>query len=162
VDGEHASASGTGAVVDDGEEREARYAALASQPIRRARPTCALCNKPVEEFYEAHDPFLARVVFVARCHGESQRIALDEQEIDESRGKLDLGLAFVPEGPPALPAPSLRALPPAKVVSERCGEEYEYPSAFGMGLPYRTRCERRKGHEGGPPPRFGHSGAEKT
>ena len=259
------------------DERRARYAALSSQPVRKARPTCAICMVPVEEFYECEDAGLDRVIFIAVCHGARERVVVE--------GNLtvrDLGLAFVPEGPPALPphdarpcllwsrdlvivppslweqlvrecgcsdcdarleahartgswrlekdgppatftmdkitlegpaevtiqhaghnsarrsqsdwpegppalpAPPTHALPPheedlrdrpaASFCSEgpyreedgtlspyeRCGAEYWYPSSFGMTLPWKGRCERRKGHASGPAPRYGHSGAEKT
>ena len=163
------------------DERRARYAALSSQPVRKPRPTCAICMVPVEEFYECEDAGLDRVIFIAVCHGARERVVVE--------GNLtvrDLGLAFVPEGPPALPAPPTHALPPheedlrdrpaASFCSEgpyreedgtlspyeRCGAEYWYPSSFGMTLPWKGRCERRKGHASGPAPRYGHSGAEKT
>jgi hypothetical protein len=141
----------------------------AATKVRQARPTCALCGVPVAEFYETHDPFLQRVVMVAACHGATQRVVLDECDLAEM-GHVDLGLAFMPDGPPGLPpvAPPPASAPPlpapteyARTRAEACCEEYEYPRpGFGMsrpgGLPpLISQCGKRKGHTGP------HRGAEK-
>lgn len=50
---------------------QVKKAASSSKPrTLSARPRCAICDKPVEEFTE-EEGFLDRfVMFVARCHGE--------------------------------------------------------------------------------------------
>ena len=64
-----------------------------------ARPTCAVCHKPVETFEEVEDTFIDRVVFVARCHGQTERVVLQSGEAS----RVDFGLAFatlaLPPGP---------------------------------------------------------------
>jgi hypothetical protein len=60
------------------------------------RPTCDRCNKPVERFVEEYDPILRRVVYVARCHGESERVIVAESEIVAAdRWAPEFGRAFV-------------------------------------------------------------------
>lgn len=58
----------------------------------QARPTCAVCDKPVEEFTEEDltGTLSGRVAFVARCHGASQRIVVWKSQ---TRG-LNFGTAF--------------------------------------------------------------------
>jgi hypothetical protein len=75
----------------------------------QARPRCALCDKPVEEFTE-EEGFLDRmVVFVARCHGETERVKIGIEVLHN--GGIDFGLAFVPKN--QLAAPGVRGLLPA-------------------------------------------------
>lgn len=50
-----------------------------------ARPICDRCNKPVEQFVEAFDDFAQRVIYVARCHGESERVDIDVKTIEAAR-----------------------------------------------------------------------------
>jgi hypothetical protein len=76
----------------------------------RARPTCAVCHRPVEEFTEEVGYLDRFVVFTARCHGEVERARV-EMEMAED-GRLDFGLAFVPKNVLA-GASERRALPPA-------------------------------------------------
>lgn len=54
--------------------------------------TCAVCGTPIV-LTEEHDVFLGRVRFVARCHGETERVDMDEYELD--RGGVSGGFAFV-------------------------------------------------------------------
>lgn len=60
-----------------------------------ARPLCAVCLRPVDHFEERVEHFIGRRVFIVRCHGQSQRISLDEAEMRHVR-TIDLGRAFVP------------------------------------------------------------------
>lgn len=71
-----------------------------------ARPTCATCDKPVESFTEEHltGTLTGRVAFVARCHGETERVVVWRQQ---TKG-LNFGHAFLP--PNRLRAPAPRAL----------------------------------------------------
>lgn len=65
---------------------------IAARPLE-TRPTCVVCQKPVEHFYEVHDGDWARVKFIACCHGARETVTLPE---GEARG-LSFGLAFVPQ-----------------------------------------------------------------
>jgi len=65
-------------------------AALYGVSRQRGAPRCAVCRKTVDVFEETHDAFMGRVVFVAKCHGESERVVLTEAE---TRG-LTFGEAF--------------------------------------------------------------------
>jgi hypothetical protein len=60
-----------------------------------AKPLCAVCLRPVDHFEERVEEFIGRRVFVVRCHGQSQRISLDEAEMSNVR-TIELGRAFVP------------------------------------------------------------------
>ena len=57
-----------------------------------ARPICAVCKRPVDSFVEEQDPFADRITFIARCHGERERVTLEGKEVVRS---LDFGMAFV-------------------------------------------------------------------
>ena len=71
----------------------------------RAKPTCAVCGTPVESMYEAHDPFMQRVVWIVCCHGKTERVQLDDCELAEAKGEVEMGMAFVP-------APEMKRLGP--------------------------------------------------
>jgi hypothetical protein len=76
----------------------------------RARPTCAVCRQPVEDFTEEQpDTGALRgfAIFVARCHGAIERQRVDRRLL---RG-LNFGMAFADPGALA-PADEPRALPP--------------------------------------------------
>ena len=132
---------------------------------------------------EAEDPGLDRIVFVAVCHGARERVVVEGEKTVK-----DLGLAFLPEGPPQLAPGDSDAFdtlpfalgsaengkpawaPPrtspyepgpewARTAEEACDAEYEYPR-FGT-LTWKGTCSKKKGHAGGPPPRKGHGGEEK-
>jgi len=55
-----------------------------------AAPLCAVCGVPVERFEEQEDAFMQRKVFIARCHGETERVVLSEAECSG----VQLGQAF--------------------------------------------------------------------
>ena len=61
------------------------------------RPVCDVCDKPVAQFFETYDSFARRVVYVARCHGDSERIDVTEAELEAMRGigSMSFGRAFV-------------------------------------------------------------------
>jgi len=59
----------------------------------KSRPTCAVCGTPVESFTEEKDQALLQVVFVARCHGDQERVRLDS-EVLQSTSSVSFGLAF--------------------------------------------------------------------
>lgn len=65
----------------------------------RARPTCAVCLRPVERIEERVDDHLDRLEIRVFCHGQVQRVVLLPGETP--RG-VEAGLAFVAEGPPRL------------------------------------------------------------
>lgn len=67
----------------------------------KSRPTCDLCQKPVEEFTEEEGEGLLRgfVIFVAKCHGQVERQKVPRRL---TRG-LNFSKAFVvPLGLPSL------------------------------------------------------------
>lgn len=66
-----------------------------------ARPRCAVCGKPVEEFTEDEGYLDRFVVFTARCHGQSERVWIELTVV--KAGAINFGLAFVPSN--ALAAP---------------------------------------------------------
>jgi hypothetical protein len=72
----------------------------------QARPTCAVCQTPVEEFTEEDltGTLAGRVAFVARCHGSVDRIVVWKHQ---TRG-LNFGTAF--SDPTRLSAPRPRGL----------------------------------------------------
>ena len=57
-----------------------------------ARPMCGRCGRLVDTLTERVDDFLGTVVFVAYCHGETERVALNLRGI----GGIDpgYGVAF--------------------------------------------------------------------
>jgi hypothetical protein len=59
--------------------------------MTRALPTCAVCRVPVENLDVFDDPFMGRVVFVVRCHGETERVVLQHAEAGRVTA---LGVAF--------------------------------------------------------------------
>ena len=60
------------------------------------RPTCAVCQKPVDVFEVTEDPdFMRRVVLLARCHGETERVVIGIDDFRQmTRGRMAMGLAF--------------------------------------------------------------------
>lgn len=67
-----------------------------------SRPTCAVCNKPVDEMREEEDPSFRRVTFIARCHGRTERVTLEE---DAARSIKIMGFGFAfSSAPRQLPA----------------------------------------------------------
>ncbi len=66
-------------------------------------PLCGRCGKPCDRLTEEYDPFMARVVFMAHCHGERERVVLTEEEVCAAGSVFDIstGTAFVQ--PLALP-----------------------------------------------------------
>jgi hypothetical protein len=73
-----------------------------------AKPTCAVCRQPVEQLLEERDEFLGRVVFTAVCHGQRERVRVDEEALEDARS-VGFGVAFassprqLAEPPSALP-----------------------------------------------------------
>ena len=59
------------------------------------RPTCARCHKLVDSFEEQPDAFMDRVTFVARCHGQTERIMFLHPNLC-GLSIQGFGLAFVP------------------------------------------------------------------
>jgi hypothetical protein len=60
-------------------------------PERRvsAVPMCAVCHRPVDRLVETQETFLEKVVFVAHCHGQSERVEFNMREardLDPSKG----------------------------------------------------------------------------
>lgn len=132
--------------------------ASSSRPKRLAsRPDCALCGKPVEDFTE-EEGFLDRfVVFIARCHGETQRVRVELETIKD--GRVDFGLAFVPENRLAA-APAPRQLQPIGAVAigvsatcdkelhrDPCGVAEAVTVCATCGKSY-ARCARHGGEAG--------------
>lgn len=66
-----------------------------------SRPICARCNKPVDDLIEAEDHFMERLVFIACCHGERERVVIPWSDLASSvNTRLQFGRAFV--DPPQL------------------------------------------------------------
>ena len=57
------------------------------------KPICDVCGHEVDDFCESMDNFFDRVTFIARCHGETQRVELSREEVDGSH--ISIGRAFV-------------------------------------------------------------------
>lgn len=78
----------------------------------KARPTCAVCKAPVETFTEedGDGALAAFVLFVARCHGDVQRVRV--RKVDVDKGRLNFGSAF--ETSKQLPAAAVRGLLPER------------------------------------------------
>ena len=57
-----------------------------------ARPTCAVCLRPVEQFTEEEDAFREKWILVAVCHGERERVVIDFDDVKS--GPITMGLAF--------------------------------------------------------------------
>ena len=86
-----------------GTQIKAGTAPTSREKVVQARPTCAVCGKPVEEFTE-EDGFLDRYrVFTARCHGEREQVRVELELVHDD--KIQFGLAFVPKNMLAAPAP---------------------------------------------------------
>lgn len=60
-------------------------------------PTCDLCDKPVDrlESLTLIDAFEDGVVLVAHCHGEREEVRVDPMLVEQQRGGLHFGRAFV-------------------------------------------------------------------
>lgn len=59
-----------------------------------ARPICDRCNKPVERMTEEHDDFCDRMIFVAECHGERERVEVTADELAYHES-IQFGRAFI-------------------------------------------------------------------
>jgi len=71
-------------------------------------PMCAVCNKPVEEL-SVHEDFLSDIhVFIARCHGETDRGEVFRMDL-ANRARVILGPCFVGKRLPV--EPKRRCLP---------------------------------------------------
>lgn len=60
-----------------------------------ARPTCAVCGKPVERFTEEENELTQCIRFTAYCHGQRERIELPA-EVAMACKSITLGVAFAP------------------------------------------------------------------
>jgi hypothetical protein len=58
----------------------------------RSLPICDVCNRPVDAFEEIHEDFIDKVIFTARCHGQTERVSVSTSELC---GSITLGRAFV-------------------------------------------------------------------
>jgi hypothetical protein len=63
----------------------------AIQATERAAPTCGKCGRRVDRFDERHDTFTGKVIFVAYCHGETERVEFNDYELLRSP---DFSIAF--------------------------------------------------------------------
>jgi len=50
-----------------------------------APPICTVCNKPVDSIENMHDIVTLEIVWVVRCHGQSEEARLGQEYI-EARG----------------------------------------------------------------------------
>jgi hypothetical protein len=58
-------------------------------------PMCAACGKRCDSVTETYDEFMARVVFIAECHGERERVTIDKYELEAlERVDVSMGQAF--------------------------------------------------------------------
>lgn len=67
---------------------------LLQAPYEQELPICAVCNRPVESIERFQDHMRCRVGWIVRCHGETERVMLDDKELEECRGQLRFGRAF--------------------------------------------------------------------
>jgi hypothetical protein len=58
----------------------------------RAKPVCAICQKPVDRVHEEEDAVLDRWILTAYCHGERERVVLSFTDV--SNGPISFGVAF--------------------------------------------------------------------
>lgn len=58
-----------------------------------SRPMCAVCGKPVDEMLEEEDEMLRRVTFTAVCHGQRERVTVNEELVESGRVQ-GFGTAF--------------------------------------------------------------------
>jgi hypothetical protein len=56
---------------------------------------CGKCGKRCERLTEYYDQFMNRVVFVAHCHGERERVVLEVELFDCRSFDISTGTAFV-------------------------------------------------------------------
>ncbi len=59
-------------------------------------PMCGKCLKPVERLEEYYDDFMRRVVYTACCHGERERVVIEEAIIESRLFDISTaGVAFL-------------------------------------------------------------------
>jgi hypothetical protein len=67
----------------------------------KTKPRCAICLREVDMLTEHYDEFMARVRYVAHCHGEREYVDMDEKLLAFLGDKgIAFWLAF--QGPPRL------------------------------------------------------------
>lgn len=67
-------------------------------------PRCALCQRPVDELVSWFDVMRREWVFVAKCHGQTERVVVPEELLVAAMRGVSLGDAF--RGAPELPTRS--------------------------------------------------------
>ena len=70
--------------------------------VLKLLPRCGRCLREVERLVEYYDEFCQRLVFVAVCHGERERVDIHVDELESGTINLSAGVAF--RAPPQLPA----------------------------------------------------------
>lgn len=59
-------------------------------------PICDVCNRPVDSIENRHDIVTLEIVWIARCHGQSEEVRLGQEyvKLNGIRG-LSFGKAFI-------------------------------------------------------------------
>lgn len=75
-----------------------------------ARPTCAVCNRPVEKLAVSYNNNWNTATYTVECHGAVEQATLTDRQIHEAQmiGGISFGLAFQASEAPALPAADSR------------------------------------------------------
>jgi hypothetical protein len=64
---------------------------------RSAWPTCAICNKPVDELIHAPDLLRQEEIFVAKCHGQIERVEIPRNFLVDKALHMSFGRCFEPK-----------------------------------------------------------------
>lgn len=63
------------------------------------KPTCAICNKPVDLFWHIRNPTAhagsGEYIYIAKCHGAAEQVTITDADIMMmSNNEITLGIAF--------------------------------------------------------------------
>jgi hypothetical protein len=61
--------------------------------MRLPLPICAVCERPVEKMTRWYDVCRMQTVYVAECHGESERSVLTDHDLFSAHS-IEVGYAF--------------------------------------------------------------------
>jgi len=84
-------------------------------------PWCVVCNAPVERLSSDKDILRDETIFVAHCHGKSERVTLSATELAQARGQVWSGQAFEIKAFAGEAKPLLAAGESDDLVCEVCG-----------------------------------------
>lgn len=63
------------------------------------KPTCAICNKPVDLFWHIRNPVAdngcGEYIYIAKCHGQAEQVTITDADIMMMTDQeITLGVAF--------------------------------------------------------------------